>query len=177
MWGSASQTGYEGVFGEHTVTSGYGVVGFGKGDGAGVLGRNSGGPGVQGEYTGTDAGYGVVGKGHYGVKGEGFYGIHGQGNLDGGFGVTGNGGVAGVLGRSSRGIGVEGEGKYGGQFEGSKAQLRLVPKRADTTGPPTGAHTKGEIYMDGAGTLFVCVASSTSTAAATWRKVSTTAVS
>jgi hypothetical protein len=50
--------------------------------------------------------------------------------------------------------------------------LRLVPKT--TVGKPTtGTHTKGEIYMDSAGTLFVCTANGTP---GTWKKVSTTAV-
>jgi hypothetical protein len=51
--------------------------------------------------------------------------------------------------------------------------LKLVPKRG--AGAPTGTHTKGEIYIDTTGTLFICVASS-STAPAKWRKVTTTAV-
>jgi hypothetical protein len=56
---------------------------------------------------------------------------------------------------------------YGGLFEGGKAQLRLVP--ATTAGKPTtGAHTKGEIYMDSAGSLFVCTASGTP---GTWKKI------
>ena len=52
--------------------------------------------------------------------------------------------------------------------------MRLVPK--GSAGKPSGAHSKGEIYMDSAGTLFVCTASTTSTTAAKWRKLSTTAV-
>jgi len=51
----------------------------------------------------------------------------------------------------------------------------LVP--TGSAGKPTsGTHQKGEIYMDSTGTLFICVATSTATAAAKWRKVTTTAV-
>jgi len=49
--------------------------------------------------------------------------------------------------------------------------LKLVA--ASSRGRPSGAHTKGEIYMDSAGALFVCVKGGTP---GTWRKVTTTAV-
>lgn len=45
-----------------------------------------------------------------------------------------------------------------------------------TAGQPAGQHAKGELYLDSAGTLFICVAPTTGTAAAEWRKVSVTAV-
>ena len=199
VWGQASETGWEGVYGQHTGTSGYGIVGDGKGSGgAGVLGRNPDGPGVLGDNSGFFPGLepGVVGKGGLGigtlgVTGEGFDGVSGEGDFDAGYGVKGKGGGGGVRGESdtSHGFGVNGQntgpgfgvygfsrGGIGGLFDGAKAQLKLVPKPAGTTGKPRGSHTKGEIYMDSAGALFICVASSTSTAAAKWRKVSTTAV-
>ncbi len=110
VWGSSSVTGYEGVYGQHTGGNGYGVVGDGTGDSAGVLGRNPSGPGVEG--------------------------------------------------RDSR---------YGGKFAGSTAQLMLVP--GNSAGKPTtGTHTKGEIYMDSAGALFVCTAGD-GTTVGTWKKV------
>jgi hypothetical protein len=37
--------------------------------------------------------------------------------------------------------------------------------------PTTGAHSKGELYMDSQATLWVCVASGTP---GTWRRVTTT---
>ena len=71
---------------------------------------------------------------------------------------------AGVVGRNRSG--------YGGQFEGGKAQLFLKP--GGTAGKPTtGAHLKGELYMDSAARLFVCVADGTP---GTWKRVDTTAV-
>lgn len=62
---------------------------------------------------------------------------------------------------------------YGGQFDGGKAQLRMVPKPAGNAGPPSGAQAKGEIYLDSAGEVLVCTAGGSSPA---WRKVTTTAV-
>jgi hypothetical protein len=125
------------------------------------------------------------------VTGEGVVGVvgisssNGNGALYGlhtgtsGTGVVGDGkgnGSAGVLGRNpgAGGIGVQGQGTsgYGGQFQGGKAQLRLVP--ASTVGKPTtGAHVRGELYMDSAAALFVCTVTGTP---GTWRKVTTTAV-
>ena len=42
----------------------------------------------------------------------------------------------------------------------------MIKPGANAGKPTTGTHKKGEIYIDRAGTLFVCVASSTATAAA-----------
>jgi len=141
--GKSSTTGWEGVYGQHTG-SGYGVVGDGSGNAfAGVLGRNPSGPGVRGKGP-----IGVWAAGHTGVWAEGEVGVRGVG-MDFGKG-----------------------GGYGGQFSGGRAQLHLFPM--GTVGKPTtGAHTKGEIYMDSEGTLFVCTANGTP---GTWRKVTTTAV-
>jgi hypothetical protein len=150
VWGQSFETGYSGVYGQHSGSLGYGIVGDGKGEaGAGVLGRNNDGTGVHG--TSSKTGYGGVTAEHTGTAGFGVIGL--------GKGTTG----AGVLGRNSAG--------YGGQFEGGKAQLRIVPK--GSVGKPTsGAHAKGEVYMDSAGTLFVCTANGTP---GTWRKVQTVA--
>ena len=134
--GISSATGYSGVSGKHTG-QGYGVVGDGAGpDNAGVLGRNSTGHGVRGEGS-----PGVVGINSAAGAGAGSLHV-----------------IAGVLGRSTSGPGVHGAGNYGGQFEGGSAQLRLVPG-SSAGQPATGAHTIGEIYMDSAAALWVCVAS------------------
>jgi hypothetical protein len=137
--------GSEGVLGRQ-LGPGHGVRGEGEGsEHAGVKGTNDTGAGVIGESKNT--GYDVVGDG------------------------TGNG--AGVLGRNAGGPGVEArDNRYGGKFDGSRAQLLLVPK--GTTGRPiSGTHTKGELYVDSAATLFVCTKSGTP---GTWRKATTTAV-
>ncbi len=143
---------------------------FGGGNEAGVVGRTIGvgydAFGVKGE---TRDAIGVKGIGLNGVVGESFAGGHGAvyGHHKGssGYGVVGDGtgsGGAGVLGRNSSG--------YGGQFEGGKAQLMLKP--GNSAGKPTtGTHTKGEIYMDKAGALFVCTAGD-GTTVGTWKRVS-----
>jgi hypothetical protein len=198
VWGLSSRTGYSGVYGQHRGSSGYGVVGDGMGGSAGVLGRNPSGEGVRGAgRTGLsgvgsdDQQAGVKGEGPTGVWGlsskTSYSGVYGEHTGTSGIGTTGigKGGAPGVLGRNNTGVGVLGEGRngvhgtanggYGGQFEGGRAQLRLVP--AGSAGKPTsGTHQKGEIYMDSAGALFVCTATSTATTAAKWRKVTTTAV-
>ena len=59
--------------------------------------------------------------------------------------------------------------RYGGKFAGSRAQL-LLKLKSSAGRPTSGTHTKGEIYMDSAGTLFVCVASGNP---GTWRSFQT----
>lgn len=55
------------------------------------------------------------------------------------------------------GISVRG---YGGEFEGGKASVRLIPN--DSTGAPTtGDHLSGELFMDDSGALFLCTADGT----------------
>jgi hypothetical protein len=74
-----------------------------------------------------------------------------------------------VRGISTSGPGVFGSGKFGGQFKGTNAQIHLVP--GTTVGrPAAGNHLMGELYMDSAGTLFVCVASGSP---GTWLRVVT----
>jgi hypothetical protein len=115
------------------------------------------GPGVSGRTSGTN--YSAVRGVHEGLVG---FGVAGHGRGQDGAGVLGqNADGYGVIGRSSGGI--------GGRFEGSRAQLRLVP--GPSAGKPAGAHSKGELYMDSAATLFVCTAEGTP---GTWRQVTTT---
>lgn len=174
-----------GVEGRTNGSLGTGVSGTGGFIGVDGIGK----VGVRG--TGSDVQQaGVKGEGHTGVWGitstRDYAGVYGEHKGTKGIGTVGIGkGVdAGVLGRSPDGDGVRGEGKtgvygtatsgYGGRFEGGKAQLMLKP--GGSAGKPSGAHSKGEIYLDSAGTLFVCTASTTGTTAAKWRKLSTTAV-
>ncbi len=160
VWGRTSKTHFAGVYGEHTGTSGNGVLGIGKGGEQGVFGKN---------------------PDNIGVRGDGKNGVYGESTTGNGWGAvvgrsTGRGGI-GTYGECSGGTGVKGVSTsgYAGVFEGGKAQLKLKP--AGSAGKPTsGTHAKGEIYMDSAGALFVCVASSTATAAAKWKKLSATAV-
>jgi len=133
-------------------------------------------PAIQGQTNSHD-GVGVYGagwNGGTGVSGVGRVGVFGISSEDGWFGIWGRhtGNSPGVAGDSGSGPGIVGNSTngYGAQFDGGKAQLRLVPKA--TAGKPTsGAHTKGEIYMDSKGAIFVCVAAGTP---GKWRKISTT---
>ncbi len=186
--GDGRGSGSTGVLGRNP--SGTGVRGESSTVGhAAVLGKHSNAGfdaiGVKGETVG---GVGVKGTGKNGVVGEsptlGHAAVYGQHTGSAGVGVVGDGtgSEAGVLGRSpGGGTGVQGEGVhgvkgkatggYGGQFEGGKAQLRLVP--LGTTGKPTtGNHAKGEISMDSAATLWVCTVGGNP---GMWRKVATTA--
>ena len=137
VFGKSSTTGFAAVFGQHT-SAGVGVVGECREPGpatAGVLGRHESGAGV---------------------RGEGDPGVVGICSAIGGEAGEPGGSFAGVRGQSTSGPGVFGAGTYGGQFKGSSAQLHLVP--GTTVGrPTTGGHRSGEIYMDSAASLFVCV--------------------
>jgi hypothetical protein len=175
VWGESDRAGGWGVSGRNTNTDCTGVKGITNNtDGrAGVRGEGS--VGVWG-VSSNDQQAGVRGDGSIGVWGlsskTSYSGVYGEHTGTSGHGTVGigKGGAAGVLERNSSGIGVQGQGRYGGTFEGSRAQLMLQPK--STAGRPTsGAHTKGEIYMDSAGALFVCVTGGTP---GTWRKVTTT---
>jgi hypothetical protein len=197
VWGISARTGYGGVHGMrlNPFHNGPGVVGDGQGASyAGVLGRNPDGTGVWGEGSKEAETAGVRGLGKTGVWGSssapGRSGVYGQNTGTEGYGVVGDGrgSGAGVLGRNSDGsgtAGVVGDGSgsrgagvlgrngsgYGGQFEGGKAQLKLLPKEAAVGKPTTGEHTKGEIYMDSEATLFVCTADGTP---GTWKRFQTT---
>jgi hypothetical protein len=163
----------------NTITGGA-VYGVNSGTGPGVLGYNDAlnSPDAAGVLGINSSGYGVKGEGKTGVWGlsskAGFAANYGQ-NTNEGWGVVGDGkgtAFSGVMGRNPEGPGVEGrDSVYGGKFAGSRAQLMLVPKA--TAGKPTGAHAKGEISMDSAGTLFVCVKGGNP---AKWKKLSATAV-
>jgi hypothetical protein len=174
-----------------------GIFGRGVGSGIGVHGTSTSGAGVMGE---TDAvtsagvhgratkGTGVLGEASGGTDSVGVLGRHG----DNGVGVLGNGNpgvvgrcrtrqaskptreppsvLAGVAGESIDGPGVFGAGHVGGKFSGTSAQLALVPG-SGTGKPTTGHHVAGEIFMDSAGSLFVCIG--TSPPSGTWVKVVT----
>jgi hypothetical protein len=161
--------------------SGRGVWGVGN---VGVLGAGTGpnAVGVSGTIAGG-SGTGVRGQGNPGVDGSSTIGAGVQG--EGTPGVLGQcsanpiatlptahapGHFAGVSGNSVHGPGVFGTGVYGAQFQGSRAQLSLVPA-AGVGRPTTGPHVLGEIYMDSAASLFVCVGGGTP---GTWVKIATT---
>jgi hypothetical protein len=123
-----------------------------------------------------------------GVRGEGLTGVLGDSSGATGQGVYGNNSSMGdgVLGDSSSGAGIRGRSfsgakgavvgqhfgnGYGGLFDGSKAQLRLIPGSASGRPKDGLGHQKGEVYLDSAGALFVCVKRGNP---GKWRKVTTT---
>jgi hypothetical protein len=78
-------------------------------------------------------------------------------NGNGVYGVSKN--ASGVCGTSTN--------KYGGDFFGGLAPLRLEP--SNTAGSPTtGAHGAGELYVDINGVLYFCTADGTP---GTWKTV------
>ncbi len=153
VWAHRDEPGKIAILGQSTGATGI----IGEGLNRGVAGISTDGIGVEGISTNSIGVVGVSPAGDHGAV----YGLHtgssGYGVVGDGTGATG----AGVLGRNSLG--------YGGQFEGGKAQLKLKPS-ASAGKPTSGTHTKGEIYMDKAGALFVCTAGD-GTSVGTWKKV------
>jgi hypothetical protein len=130
--------------------------------GAGVLGTSAKFQGVAGVsqqdvgVVGVGSTDGVFGSGNgNGVRGfsnnpvgSGVYGH----NNGAGFGVAGRsdvGGGVGVLADSSAGLGL--------RAVGGQAPIHLVPSSA-AGAPASGAHLKGELVIDAAGVLWLCVA-------------------
>jgi hypothetical protein len=148
--GSTPGLGKSGVFGFNSRDKdpGFGVTGISDSrDGAGVNGFSDIGVGVKGNSNKAD---GVVGS----SRGDGRSGVFGRNTVEAegtGFGVSGTS-------NSRAGAGVNGFSVgYGGQFRGDRAPLRLEP--AGTAGHPTaasGAHQRGELYVDVKGDLFFC---------------------
>jgi hypothetical protein len=86
-------------------------------------------------------------------------------SLDASWGISGEGAAYGVVGKGPGG--VLGLGTVGGVFSGSVAAVNLDP--ADTLGAPAGQAFKGDLAVDSAGVLWMCVAAGTP---GTWIKVS-----
>src|SRR5262245_30421010 len=161
VFGTSSRDGFPAVAGEDTG-AGFGVLGdTAEGNTAGVFGR----------HKGAFEGHGVRGEGPIGVFGKGTPGVDGICPASGGESGTPSGSLAGVRGNAQSGPGVFGAGGYGGQFTGTKAQLHLVPGTI-LGRPTTDFHEKGEMFIDVAGDLFVCVAGGNP---GNWRKVMTVA--
>ena len=150
-----------------------------------ATGKNS-----SGAFLESKNGAGVFARGTTsGVYADGPTGVYGQGTQ---IGVDANGGQIavraisqdrGVLAQSTNGDAVigtstNGQGvfgfssqKYGGEFLGGTAPIRLRP--GSTIGAPTtGTHQVGEFYVDSNGDLFFCkVGSSSAVPAGTWKKL------
>src|SRR5438093_928525 len=96
------------------------------------------------------------------MRGEGRVGARGIS-----WNVSGPGAYGGQRGEGDGAIGVASAGGYGGVFQGGKAHLRLLPGAAAGK-PTTGAHVKGELYLDASAALYLCVTAGTP---GTWKKV------
>jgi len=197
--GGTASTGVPAVYGYNT-SSGPGIYGTSFAGGNGVIGVGSNG--VQGESPNPDASgvYGFNTGNGFGVAGDttssattvanlayARAGVFGRNNGTGagilglsvnhdGDGAWGHGKV-GLRGTSLNGHGLfaDGGSGYGGQFKGTRAQLRLTP--AGRIGKPTtGSHQIGELYLDSTGTLFICTRSTTATVTAQWKQVNATVV-
>ncbi len=133
--------------------------------GQGVSGYSQHSTGVSG-VTSQPGGWAVAGIA-FGTKATGVYG---EGIESGGPGVFGNADEGdGVIGSSGRSSGVLGKSVlgYGGSFQGGAAPLHLEP--APVKGhPTTGAHNRGDFWVDSAGVLFFCVAGGTP---GVWKRV------
>lgn len=183
--GEATSGGY-GVQGESDTA--YGVRGVSTG-GMGVRGESQTDVGVYGRsvnatgVTGYGGSYGVIGQcdpggtavdatssdGGTGVWGRSLptgYGVRGESSS--GFGVRGEAVTGiGVAGSAPQGIALSGEGRFGGQFKGTRAAVRLVPTAS--VGPPTTAkHQRGELVCDNDGHLWFCTGDGTP---GTWAQI------
>jgi hypothetical protein len=80
--------------------------------------------------------------------------------------IEGSSGQLGVLGSGF--IGVTGTGDIGGFFSGNLAAISLQPQDASGA-PPSGDYSRGDILVDAAGVMYLCVADGNP---GTWIKVS-----
>jgi hypothetical protein len=107
------------------------------------------------------AAYDTTVAGAIGLYGDSINGTGVVGRGDMAFGVTGISSIrTGVSGIANSGIGVAGSSAtgLGASFMGGLAPLLLSP--AGAAGAPTGGtHAKGEISVDSAATVWVCIAS------------------
>jgi hypothetical protein len=158
-----SSTFDHGVLG--TGTQAVGVVGTSTYDN-GVYGQSTNSFGVYGKSTSSSAVVGLVVGSVLPTNAQtGKYGVLGVSTTAGVVGVT-----SGLTGPSSGAYGVFGDGGpsgYGGYFQGGVAPLHLTP--ATTSGPPTSNyHTKGDLWVDSGGVLYICTAAGTP---GTWQTV------
>jgi hypothetical protein len=158
-----------GVWGEsntHTGVNGLSVSGVGvwgqSSDDTGVNGKSTTGVGVWGEST-TSTGVNGKSAGGVGVWGESSNNTGVNGVSDTGVGAWGTSTWStGVNGISTHGVGVYGQStsSVGAFFVGGRAPITLG--LAGATGAPTsGAHFAGDIVLDHAATVWVCIGSGT----------------
>ncbi|HEV2237283.1 MAG TPA: hypothetical protein VGR57_11535 [Ktedonobacterales bacterium] len=132
----------------------------GSGSSMGVYATSSGGIGVQGISASGDAvrGQTTNGSGVYGSSTTGI-GVYGT--------STDQNGVR-AISTNLDGIYTVG-GRYGASVQGSLAQLHFQGLPGTPGAPTAGTHDRGELYVDGSVTLWVCVAGGTP---GTWVRLS-----
>jgi hypothetical protein len=126
------------------------------------------GPAVQGESSGTTAGYGVYGKGRYGVVGSGNYsGVWAEStgtNANLATGVYGQSGVGkGVFGKSTSGFGVYGQSSSSNGVYGKSSKGPGVQGESSGTTAGYGVYGKGRYGVVGSGNYSGVWAESTGT--------------
>ena len=157
--------------------AGTGVQGN-SGSGSAVAGFSETGTGIYGQSKGT----GVAGHGSTGVSGSSTTGSGVVGHTEMGAGVKGDAksgiGVVATAGHSQpatysvntgAGPGLSSTSRhgYGAELEGGKAALRLIPL-GHKGHPDTGEHLTGELVVDEAGDLYLCMKSGSP---GTWKRV------
>jgi trimeric autotransporter adhesin len=148
-----------GVYGESRSNQGIGVMGhavLATGETFGVYARtdSSDGRGLYALATRTIGNtFGVLAENNS-VNGKGVYAVAQatSGTTSGVTGVSNSPAGTGVVGSS---IG------YGGRFSGDKAPLLLTESASVSGFPVSSTHTRGELFVDNAGTLFYCTATGT----------------
>ncbi|HEV2235851.1 MAG TPA: hypothetical protein VGR57_04235, partial [Ktedonobacterales bacterium] len=108
--------------------------------------------------TGSGGAIGVEGVSDstFGVYAQSSSGTALQGQSTNGNGTVGNSiNLNGITGNSTN--------QYGGAFTGGLAPIYLTPSASLGSGPPaSGAHQKGELYVDALGALWYCTVGGTS---------------
>lgn len=137
-----------------------GVVGTSS-TSVGVAGTSGSGDAVRGDSTNGNGVVAISQNGIGVIANGGTVGVDAASAKVTGTGVGATGGVRGigVNGFSQAGIGVRGDSPagIGGAFGGGRAALRLYPSPA-IGHPSAGFHDRGEITMDAAASLWICIA-------------------
>lgn len=137
------------VLGDPSGLSGYGASLLGESQTeTGVAGRSMFFTGVCGTSVGASAftaTAGVIGESSTKYGTAGF--------------STSNAGVR-AASSTAEGIRATSTSSVGGSFSGGRAALNLVPK-SSTGRPTTGAHSRGDLVVDSAGSMFLCTTSGT----------------
>ncbi len=153
-------------------------AGLVSGSGTNLPGHFSTGAWFYGHWASDGTGYGAGlvtygGGSGYGVYAQGGNGTTATPRVNGGVGVygySGPGSVGGYFvgdpynvnaGATAHGLFAGGNSTgVGAWFAGGRAQVQLVPS-GGTGAPTTGAHFRGDLYMDAQAVIWVCIVTGT----------------